>query len=211
MAQYEGAGALVHFKGTQLALTFWHSPQGGVVAVGISNSTVDTEINTYSATPGDVTQTFTGLPDKNHVALISVQGTKEGLSTGTQVGFDAASADGTTLIAKGKISETWEGDTVLDGYGHAEQKGASVSLSYRGNGVTWYALAGPDGGKATATIDGVKVGTFNLYAKTYTVESFPLSYAGIADTGHELKITATGTKAAKSTDSVVSLIKLVLN
>jgi hypothetical protein len=86
-----------------------------------------------------------------------------------------------------------------------------VTLHYRGTSVVWRALAGPNAGKARVKLDGTAVGTFDLYAASPGYVDITLTYAGIADTLHDLAIVVLGSKRGASADTLVTLRQLTLS
>ncbi|HET7669414.1 MAG TPA: hypothetical protein VFK84_03315 [Burkholderiales bacterium] len=70
--------------------------------------------------------------------------------------------------------------------------GETVTLPFRGTGISWVGYRGPDAGIATVQIDGGAPVTVDLYSPTaiYQAEAFTIS--GLADTEHRITITATG-------------------
>lgn len=81
----------------------------------------------------------------------------------------------------------------------AQAAGETVTLPFRGTGITWVGYRGPDAGIATVQIDGGAPVTVDLYSPSalYQAESFTVS--GLADTNHTITITATGQRNAAAT------------
>jgi hypothetical protein len=99
-----------------------------------------------------------------------------------------------------------------DGGGHpyvfTGQKDASVTLVFRGTGVTWNALVGPNEGKAAVRVDGALITTQDLYAAGSAYQDF--TYAGLRDTFHTLRITVLGSKQPASSDTIITNHTLIV-
>lgn len=70
--------------------------------------------------------------------------------------------------------------------------GETVTLPFRGTGITWVGYRGPDAGIATVQIDGGPAVTVDLYSPTRLYQADAFTVAGLADTNHTITITATG-------------------
>ena len=209
--QFADAGESFPFTGTSLDLIMWGGPDRGTAKVTITSAgqaDVTQTIDTYAASAGDQTFSFNGLPAGKHTASITLTGQKNAASSGTYIGFDAVRVNGAPFTPK--LSATWS-DGPGFGYRFTRQKGATLTLFYRGTGVTLNALMGPNNGQAKVTIDGVLVGTIDLYSPSYSYQDIPLTYTGIDDTAHLLKLTVLGKKTALSSDKVVTINSLTLN
>ena len=79
--------------------------------------------------------------------------------------------------------------------------GATVTLPFRGTAISWIGYVGPDGGIATAQIDGGAPTQVDTYSSTAKYQPVVFTAAGLADANHTLTITATGQKNAASTSS----------
>jgi hypothetical protein len=90
-------------------------------------------------------------------------------------------------------------------YRTAHTAGASVSRTFTGVGITWYAVTGPSQGLANVYVDGVKKTTVNNYAaaKAYKVAR---SVTGLTNSKHTLRIVVAGRKGnASGTGTYVSV------
>jgi hypothetical protein len=196
------------FTGTSLGLVMWSGPDRGKAKVvittkGEANNTRG--IDTYAATAGDKTFSWTGLSNAKHTVKIVVRGTQNAQSTGPLIGFDAVTVNGTQFNPK--LTARWS-----DGAGTnvwlSGQTGANLTFYYRGTGVGWFVYHRTDCGRARVTIDGINIGTFDLYGTGAEIVS--LTYPGITDTGHTLKISVLGTKRAASTGTLVTVAGLAI-
>jgi len=195
------------FTGSSLDLVMWGGPDRGKAKVTIIGGTkIKQTINTYAATAGDKTFSWTGLAATKHTVRIEVTGTKDARSSAPLIGFDAVEVDGAPFTPK--LTARWS-----DGGGTnvwlSGQAGATLTFFYRGTGVAWIVYTRTDCGKARVTIDGIEIGTFDLYGPPGG-KTISLSYPGIADTAHTLKITVLGEKQAASSGTLVTVGFLVI-
>jgi hypothetical protein len=101
----------------------------------------------------------------------------------------------------------WVGftDAAANGGAYRASKTAkdTSKFVFSGTAVTWISRSGPNRGMASVTIDGVSVGTFDLYAST--AGSFSQTFSGLAAGSHAIVVKALGTKNASSTDTWVPI------
>jgi hypothetical protein len=201
--RYPGATLTLKGSGSSVALVMWAAPDGGTATVAVATKhepTVYRTIDSYAPDTGDVTTTIDGLSAGQHTITISVDGVANPSSTGTWVRLDATIING-VFKAKPKTTAFWP--NYPGEYAFSATKGATVSFRSRGTGVSWTALTGPNDGKARVTIDGVVVGTQDLYRPDYGYTTF--TYDGFFDTFHTIVVTHLGTKNSHSTDTVISV------
>jgi hypothetical protein len=86
---------------------------------------------------------------------------------------------------------------------------ATSSLAFTGTGVTWVTATGPAEGKASVTIDGVSMGTLDLYSPTVQWQ-VTKSYSGLTSGTHTIVVTVLGTKNGSSTGTTVTLDAFVV-
>lgn len=80
----------------------------------------------------------------------------------------------------------------------SEQQDAQATLNFYGNGITWIAERGPDGGQAQVALDGVAVATVDLYSANRMPRQ-PIFELHDLDPGpHNIQVLVSGTKNAKS-------------
>jgi hypothetical protein len=70
--------------------------------------------------------------------------------------------------------------------------GETLTLPFRGTGISWVGYRGPDGGIATVQIDGGSPVEVDTYAPAAKFQEVVFTASGLADTNHTLTITATG-------------------
>jgi hypothetical protein len=200
---FPGATLTFTASGTSIGLVMWKGPDGGTASVKVTNQggTVrHLSIDTYAAAAGDATTTVSGLTNTAHRVTITVDGTSNPPSTGSKVRLDATVSGGVTN-ATPKVTAFWP--NYPGAYVYTNTKGASVSFMFRGTGVSWTAVTGPNDGTANVTIDGGLVATEDLYAPGFGDTVY--SYGGLDDTFHRVVVTVTGKKNAASSDRVVTL------
>ena len=81
--------------------------------------------------------------------------------------------------------------------------GATATLPFRGTGIAWIGYRGPDAGIATVQVDGGAPQSVDLYSPTALYQPVVFAAAGLADTDHTLKITATGSRNGASSGARV--------
>ena len=154
-----------------------------------------------------VAKTFSGLSRGPHVIAIRALGLRRARATDRFVAVDAFRAGG-GLIATPRGDASWRevsaAGASAGSFATDDAAGASMSFSFDGTGVSWTAVTGPDRGRAQVYVDGVSVGTVDLYAATRTfgvVEPI----GGLPDGPHVLRIVATGTAQPASTGTLVTI------
>ena len=119
-------------------------------------------------------------------------------------------SDGSTIYAG-----AWADEALGTAFGgstrHARESGATATLnSSPGTDVSWAAERGPDRGKAEVRLDGVLVGTVDLYA-TSAQPRRVLYNATLDSPGpHTLEVKVLGTKKSASTDTRVDVDAFVI-
>lgn len=94
-------------------------------------------------------------------------------------------------------------------YQHTESfsdaAGDSASVDFTGTGVKWISNLDGNHGTADVYLDGAKVKTVDLYSATKQNQYVAYQASGLAAGPHTLKIVATGTKAAASAGTFVTI------
>ena len=70
--------------------------------------------------------------------------------------------------------------------------GETLTLPFRGTGISWVGYRGPDGGIAYVQIDGGAPIAVDTYAPSVKYQEVVFTATGLADTNHTLTITASG-------------------
>jgi hypothetical protein len=155
--------------------------------------------------------------DQSHTIRIVVTGQRSGASTGTNVDVDAFIVAGAVAPVALRFEDTdpavvysgnWSTITDSRASGNtvhrSNQGGAAATFSFSGTSVTWVTSRGPNRGIARVLIDGAAQPTVDLYAAS---ESFQqeITYLGLADTAHTIRVEVTGTRSGPSTDNFVDI------
>ena len=148
-----------------------------------------------------VARTFDGLGAGEHEIAVRALGRGRAAATGTEVVVDAFEADG-ELEKNPDVARSW-GDGAA-GTWSSDLAGASVELRFRGTGVEWFTMRGPDQGRAELWVDGVLLRTVDNYASQPTSD-VARSVTGLADSVHTLRIVVRGTARAAANGALVSV------
>ncbi len=82
--------------------------------------------------------------------------------------------------------------------------GETVSLSFTGSAVTWVTITGEGMGKAQTLIDGVDMGTVDLYSAS-TVYRVKQQFTGLTEGPHTIVVQVTGEKNPSSWGTLVAI------
>lgn len=90
--------------------------------------------------------------------------------------------------------------------------GETVTLPFRGTGISWIGYRGPDGGIATVQIDGGAPVEVDTYGPASKVQEAVFTASGLADGNHTITITNTGRRnpASSSTRIVVDAFNVMV-
>ncbi len=104
------------------------------------------------------------------------------------------------------LYDTWKSTAQVkatDGtYRSAATNVATVTVTFSGTAIDWISARGKAYGMASVTIDGVPMGTVDLYQLTNVWKS-PQSYGGLAAGPHTMVIQVLGTKNPSATSAKV--------
>ena len=221
-ANTAGATVSVSFVGTSVR---WIGSRGR--AMGIAQVSVDSgpvrEVDLF-ARPSDEIHTpiFTvyDLGPGQHKLTITVTGRQNSQAEGNVVVVDAFDIQPDFTVshwqdtnpdlkytgAWTKSSEqfAWSGSGVsnlpelpVTAQG-TQNAGDTLSVPFRGTGISWIGYRGPDAGIANVAIDGGTPTQVDLYAPAATYQPVVFTKTGMTDGSHTLTITATGQKNASS-------------
>jgi hypothetical protein len=70
--------------------------------------------------------------------------------------------------------------------------GQTVTLPFRGTGISWIGYRGPDGGIAQVRVDGGPIVEVDTYSPTVKFQEVVFTATGLTDANHTLTITTTG-------------------
>jgi hypothetical protein len=211
--KFGAATARFTFTGTTLTWYTVKGPDQGLAGISISNhgaAVVPSTINNYAPTTQvGAPIVFSGLPAGSHTLVITVKGQLGNpAGTDTRVSIDGVSVDGGAPVVTPSMNYRWSNGPGF-GYVFTSQKNASFNVRFRGTGISWNALVGPNNGKASVLIDGKSVATQDLYAPGFSSQNF--AYSGLSYGLHTLKIVVLGTKQAASSDTIITLNSLAVS
>jgi bacillopeptidase F len=201
-----GATVTFTFTGDNITWVTAKGPSYGRAEVFI-DGTSKGQVDLYNATQvWQHQQSYTGLTAGSHTITIKVLGQKSTASSGFGVVVDAFAVRLDDTDPAASYAGSWfthSSSGYYKGVAHvSKQVNAACTFTFTGSGVTWFTSKGPNRGIARVYLDGVNKGTVDLYAPSYGVAP-AVTFTGLANTRHTLKIVVTGQKNASSTDTYV--------
>jgi len=211
----KGATATFKFSGAGITWVTRKGPNQGIASVTI-DGVAEGNVDLYATTAQWFSQGYAGLASKGHTIVITVTGTKDAASSGKNVVLDAfivgfnTIQDSSTYV----VYDSWTGASSASAsagtYRVSPKAGATISTTFTGIGVDWVTAMGPSAGMASVTIDGVSMGTYDLYAPSVQWQVVK-SYSHLATGSHHIVITVLGTSNASSVDTEVVLDAFVVH
>jgi bacillopeptidase F len=215
-AHLAGASASFAFTGTSVTWQTVTGPNQGEAYVYVDN-VLKASVNNYAKTTTyKVARSITGLSGSAHVVKIVVRGVKGStVATDTQVAVDDFMVGSAVTQESGSgVTYSWAPVSAAAATGGAyaadDLAGAKYLFSFRGTGVKWLTVLGPNMGEAAVYIDGVLKGTFNNYAAKLTYQASH-SLSGLTDAPHTLQIVVLGKHTATSKGSQVAVDGFVVS
>jgi GH25 family lysozyme M1 (1,4-beta-N-acetylmuramidase) len=213
---FGGTFAVERLAGAELSFSFggptvtWYAMRGRaygkaeVLIDGRSRGVVDLYAPAFRARVG---RTFDGLGAGRHTITIRALGAARAGATDRLVTVDAfGTRDG--IVRTPITGERWrrvQADRASGGsYAVAELPGSSVTLRFRGSGVDWTTVTGPDRGRARLFVDGALVRTVDLYSLARSFGEVR-RVAGLPRGVHTLRIVVTGTSRPAATGAIVAV------
>jgi hypothetical protein len=152
-------------------------------------------------------RSFTSLDRGSHVLTIRVLGMGSAAASDTLVAIDAFEVGGTRIgtpdleLAWGTVRapNASAGSMVV-----SDGKRASLTLTFRGTGIAWSTVRGPDQGRAAVYVDGTLVRTVDNFASEPTF-GVVRAVSGLAEGLHELRIVVLGEARPKAHGALVSI------
>jgi GH25 family lysozyme M1 (1,4-beta-N-acetylmuramidase) len=157
-----------------------------------------------------VARRFTGLAGGWHTIEVRVRGSHAKPWTDTQVAVDAF-AFGSRIVTNPEGVVSWRRVHVAGASGSvaiSDTARTSATFAFRGTGVDWYTVRGPEQGRAAVYVDDVLIRTVDNYAASPTPGALR-SVTGLADGVHTLRIVALGQARPKADGALVSVDRLV--
>jgi GH25 family lysozyme M1 (1,4-beta-N-acetylmuramidase) len=214
---YGGSYASEHLAGATASFTFtgkkvtWFTvtgPSHGKASVWIDGHPEGT-FNQYSTSAHTkVARSFTGLARGPHTITVRVLGqTGSTGATDAQVAVDAFQGGG-RIVWTPPLRTTWQRSNMAGASGGdiavSDQARTTVAFTFRGSGVRWQTVRGPDQGRAQIIVDGTLVKTVDNYA-AFPATGVLRSITGLAGGVHELLIVVLGEARPASHGTRVSV------
>lgn len=207
-----GARATYRFTGRSVAWYTITGPDQGFATLSIDGHSVGS-YDLYSATRRyHAARAIGGLGSGSHRLVIAVKGTKRSASHGTFVTVDAFTVDG-VLDATPNVEWRWRiVDTPSASGGHLAYgtlRGSNVYFTFRGPGVDWATVTGPDQGSAQVFVDGVLRGTYDNYSSSVRYGVLR-SVRNLTVETHTLRVVVTGKKRSASRGTFVGVDRFIV-
>jgi subtilisin len=200
-----GAWVTFTFTGSSVAWYTMRGPDQGQARVEIDGVVKGTYDNYRSTAQYRVKHSW-GLSAGTHTIRVVALGKKSAAATNYYASVDAFGV-GSTLYSNPTLTASWRAQTMDIASGDRlvmdSSSGANVYFHFRGTGIDWRTLLGPEQGYAKVYVDGVYKGQFDNYAVSTRAYSRP--FRGLSDALHDIRIVVSGTKRSTSTNTLVSL------
>jgi GH25 family lysozyme M1 (1,4-beta-N-acetylmuramidase) len=196
-----GASSSFDFAGRSVTWYTATGPSQGRAAVWIDGDRLGTLDQYAPSSSFRVARTFGGLERGPHTITIRVLGRAAAAASDAQVVVDAFEAGG-DRVANPELAVTW--GSGAGGVRASDVTRASVQLTFRGTGIVWTTVRGPDQGRAQILVDGVLVRQVDNYAPRPT-PGVARTIAGLADGVHTLRIVVLGEARPAAEAALVSV------
>lgn len=202
-----GATATFSFRGPSVTWVTVRGPAQGRAAVWIDGARVAAFDQYAPRAVFGVERSFTGLGAGAHTIAIRALGTRSAAASDTLVAIDGFEV-GSRRIGTPELGMRWGtlrfARASGGGVAASDVKRSSLSLTFRGTGIVWRTVRGPDQGRAAIYVDGALVRTVDNYASERTV-GVVRRISGLADGVHELRILVLGEARPKASGALVSV------
>ncbi|MBA2560210.1 MAG: hypothetical protein H0V07_10055 [Propionibacteriales bacterium] len=211
----EGNTVRFSFSGTSVRWLTRQGPAQGKASVTIDGANKGV-VDTYDSTNTSAAVSFNGLASSSHSIVIKVLGKKNADSSNSRVAVGGfASAANTTHANSAKLRyDAWTGvaASAASGgtYRSSAAAGSTANFAFTGTGVDWLTAKGPGWGKAKVSIDGIDMGTVDLYSPSNRYQA-PIAYRGLSARSHTIKVTVLGARNRSATASKVSVDAFVVH
>jgi large repetitive protein len=207
-----GATASFNFTGSSVTWYTLLGPDQGKARVTIDGVSKGDFDNYRNPTWFKFPRTFTGLSAGNHTIKVIALGTKNAAASNTSVAVDAFKV-GSTTYEHASVSYLWQSVVATPAsagrYVRSDVAGTTLNFTFRGTGIDWMTITGPNMGKASVTIDGVSVGTVDNYSSSFRYGVLR-SYRGLSDGVHTIRIVVLGQRSSAATGSFVAADKFTV-
>jgi GH25 family lysozyme M1 (1,4-beta-N-acetylmuramidase) len=201
------------FRGGSVTLFTVEGPRMGKARVSIDGEPVKTIDGYARRFRAGVTHRFTGLGAGPHRLTITPLGRKHRAATDRRVTVDALRWGGRLHPDPKPESMSWarvdDPSASEGGYVVSDAPGAQATLTFSGTSLTLRTLRGPAKGRAEIWVDGRRVRTIDLYARSRQFASIPIA-TGLADGPHIARVVVLGTHRGASEGSGVAIDRWVV-
>jgi hypothetical protein len=217
-----GATASITFTGTSIR---WIGARGR--GMGIATVSVDgvqaREVNLFAHPTDEIHTpivTISDLSPGQHTLTITVTGRRDNQALSNVVVVDAFDIQPDFTVShwqdtnpglqytggwiKSSNAFNWSGSGVSNlpelpvTAQETQAAGATLTVPFRGSGISWIGYRGPDAGIASVRIDGGAASEVDMYSPIATFQPIVFTALGLGDVDHTLTITATGRKNVAS-------------
>lgn len=208
-----GAKVTYRFSGSSVAWYTMTGPDQGIADVSIDGVRKGSANLYASSRHFGVRRSYGGLAARAHTITVTARGAK-GSAAGTDVlvTVDAFEVSGSTDRSPSLVA-AWRRASATqafgDGYAESDLVGSRVTLAFKGPGIDYYTVNGPNRGRASVYLDGAYKTTIDDYAAA-TGYGARRSLYGLADTVHTLELRVLGTRSALSTGTRVGIDRWVV-
>lgn len=214
-----GSYADIAFYGTKLDLVVRKGPEFGVALVSVDGG-APVPVDLYSAQSSyrQTVITAGALANSRHTVRVSYSGAKNPAAIGTYVNLDAVATDGTLDQFTTRYEEThpwimyggsWASfvQAGLSGGSHrfTNVTGSGLSVSFSGRRFRLIARTGPELGIASVSLDGVSLGTVDLYSATYANQQIVVDTDDLVPGSHIISVQCTGQKNPASSGTYIAV------
>jgi hypothetical protein len=207
-----GSRATFRFTGNRVSWYTITGPDQGIASVYLDGRTIGTYDQYSSSRRYHVRRSISGLTNGYHRLVIAPRGTKRSAASGSFVTVDAFSVDGSvvgTPIVQWQWRQVSNSHASAGTYASTNVRAANVYFTFRGPGIDWLTMTGPDQGIAEMYIDGVLRGTFDHYSSS-TRFGIVHTVRNMAERVHTLRIIVTGKKNSHSRGTSVAVDAFVV-
>ena len=201
-----GATASLGFSGPSVRWIMVMGPGRGLARVLVDGRSRGVFDLSAATTRFGVGHRFAGLGEGSHTITVAALGRPGAHGPGgTEVPVDGFEVGGTP-VPSSSIAYRWAmlRGTAFSGGREAvaRERGASLTLRFRGTAIHWITEKGPTGGRARVYLDGVRVRTYDGYSPT---RQFQVSrgMGSLTDGVHVLRIVALGTARPAASGTAV--------
>ncbi len=202
-----GATASFAFSGRSITWFTVRGPDQGRASVSIDGEHVGTFDQYASARGFGVARSFTKLERGSHTITIRVLGTASAAARDTLVAVDGFQV-GSRRVGTPELGLAWGTVRAPRASGGSlvasDMRRASLELLFRGTGIAWTTVRGPDQGRAAIHVDGALVRTVDNFAPQRSFGQVR-TISGLADGLHTLRIVVLGEGRGKATGALVSV------